>query len=95
MVLRWQCVAFPLVGLTTPTNMLLQNIRRTGRATLLAMTRHGIAFYPTLFILPAIWGLQGLEATMATADLLTFSLALPFAISMIRELSAREKGEIA
>ena len=25
-VLRWQCVAFPLVGLTTPTNMLLQNI---------------------------------------------------------------------
>lgn len=94
-VLRWQCVAFPLVGLTTPTNMLLQNIRRTGRATLLAMTRHGIAFYPTLFIMPAIWGLQGLEATMATADLLTFSLALPFAISMIRELSARERGEFA
>ena len=91
-VLRWQCVAFPLVGLTTPTNMLLQNIRRTGKATVLAMTRNGLAFYPTLFILPAIWGLQGLEATMATADVLTFCLALPFAIGMIRELSAREKG---
>ena len=94
-VLRWQCVAFPLVGLTTPTNMLLQNIRRTGRATLLAMSRHGFAFYPTLFILPAIWGLQGLEATMATADVITFSIALPFAIGMIRELSARERGEFA
>ena len=94
-VLRWQCVAFPLVGLTTPTNMLLQNIRRTGKATLLAMSRHGFAFYPTLFILPAIWGLQGLEATMATADVLTFALALPFAIGMIRELSAREKGQFA
>ena len=94
-VLRWQCVAFPLVGLTTPTNMLLQNIRRTGRATLLAMSRHGFAFYPTLFILPAIWGLEGLEATMATADVLTFALALPFAISIIRELSARERGEIS
>ena len=91
-VLRWQCVAFPLVGLTTPTNMLLQNIRRTGKATLLAMSRHGFAFYPTLFILPAIWGLEGLEATMATADLITFSIALPFSIGMIRELSAREKG---
>jgi hypothetical protein len=32
---------------------------------------------------------------MATADVLTFSLALPFAISMIRELSAREKGEFS
>ena len=94
-VLRWQCVAFPLVGLTTPTNMLLQNIRRTGKATLLAMSRHGFAFYPTLFILPAIWGLRGLEATMATADVLTFALALPFAIGMIRELSAREKGQFA
>lgn len=94
-VLRWQCVAFPLVGLTTPTNMLLQNIRRTGKATLLAMSRHGFTFYPTLFILPAIWGLQGLEATMATADVLTFALALPFAIGMIRELSAREKGQFA
>ena len=93
-VLRWQCVAFPLVGLTTPTNMLLQNIRRTGRATLLAMSRHGFAFYPTLFILPAIWGLEGLEATMATADVLTFALALPFAMSIIRDLSAREKGVI-
>jgi hypothetical protein len=58
------------------------------------MSRHGFAFYPTLFILPAIWGLEGLEATMATADVLTFALALPFAISIIRELSARERGVI-
>ena len=94
-LLRWQCVAFPLVGLTTPTNMLLQNIRRTGRATILAMSRHGFAFYPIFFLLPAIWGLEGLEATMATADVITFSIALPFAISIIRELSAREKGEIS
>lgn len=88
-VLRWQCVAFPLVGLTTPTNMLLQNIRRTGRATLLAMSRHGFAFYPLLFTLPRIWGIEGLQATMAMADLLTFMLALPFAISVIRELTVR------
>ena len=40
-------------------------------------------------------GLEGLEATMATADVITFSIALPFAISIIRELSAREKGEIS
>ena len=69
--------------------------RRTGKATVLAMSRHGFAFYPVFFIMPAIWGLEGLEATMATADVITFSIALPFAIGMIRELSAREKGEIA
>ena len=91
-VLRWQCIAFPLVGLTTPTNMLLQNIRRTKKATLLAMSRHGYFFYPVFFIVPGIWGLEGLQATMAISDVLTFMVAFPFFISIIRELSAREKG---
>ncbi|MCQ2072106.1 MAG: MATE family efflux transporter [Bacteroidaceae bacterium] len=85
-VLRWQCIAFPLVGVTTPTNMLLQNIRRTGRATMLAMSRQGIFFYPALFLAPHFWGLDGLQATMAIADVCTFMLALPFCISILREL---------
>lgn len=88
-VLRWQCIAFPLVGLTTPTNMLLQNIRRTGMATILAMGRQGIFFYPSILIAPRIWGLPGLQATLAIADLCTFILALPFAIKIIRELNHR------
>lgn len=91
-VLRWQCVAFPLVAVTTPTNMLLQNIRRTGRATILAMCRHCIMFYPAILVVPRIWGLNGLQATLAVSDLLTFVLALPFCISILRELSERDKG---
>lgn len=91
-VLRWQCAAFPLVAVTTPTNMLLQNIRRTGRATLLAMCRHCIMFYPAILLVPSIWGLGGLQASLAVSDVLTFMLALPFCISILRELSARDKG---
>jgi Na+-driven multidrug efflux pump len=72
--------------------MLLQNIRRTKKATLLAMSRHGYFFYPVFFIVPGIWGLEGLQATMAISDVLTFMVAFPFFISIIRELSAREKG---
>lgn len=85
-VLRWQCLGFPLVGLTTPTNMLLQNIRRTVSATILAMSRQGIFFLPAIIIAPRIWGLSGLEATMTIADTCTFLLALPMAIKIIKEL---------
>lgn len=92
-VLRWQCIAFPLVGVTTPTNMLLQNIRRTGRATILAMSRQGIFFYPALLIAPRLWGLDGLQATMAIADVCTFMLALPFSISILRELKNLSNSE--
>lgn len=90
-VLRWQCLAFPLVGLTTPTNMLLQNICRTLPATILAMSRQGLFFIPAILIVPQIWGIRGLEATMAIADTCTFLLALPFVIGILNELSAKEK----
>lgn len=93
-VLRWQCLAFPFVGVTTPTNMLLQNIRRTIPATLLSMSRQGIFFYPALLTAPRLWGLEGLQCTMAIADSCTFILSLPFCIGIIRELKMREAGKI-
>ena len=79
-VLRWQCVAFPLIGVSTVTNMMYQTTRKTLIATLLSMGRQGIFFIPTIIILPLFIGLQGVEMTQAVADALTFLLALPFAV---------------
>lgn len=90
-VLRWQCVAFPLVGVTSPTNMLLQNIRRTVPATLLSASRQGIFFYPALLIAPRLFGLAGLQCTMAVADVCTFFLSLPFCIGILRELADKSQ----
>ena len=79
-VLRWQCISFPLVGVSTVTNMMYQTTRKTLVATLLSMGRQGIFFIPTIMILPLFLGLQGVEMTQAIADACTFLLALPFAI---------------
>jgi len=89
-ILRWQCLAFVFVSVTTPTNMLLQNIRRTVPATVLAMSRQGIFFYPAILIVPRIWGIDGLMATLAVADTCTFILALPLCISILKELRERQ-----
>ena len=90
--MRWQCIAFPLMGLSTTTNMLLQNINYTWQATFLSMCRQGICFLPAVFIAPWLWGLTGLEAAQAIADAMTFLISPPFAIQIIRELSAQEKN---
>ncbi len=79
-VLRWQCISFPLIGVSTVTNMMYQTTRKTLIATILSMGRQGIFFIPTIMILPLFIGLQGVEMTQAIADALTFLLALPFAI---------------
>ena len=79
-VLRWQCLSFPLIGVSTVTNMMYQTIRKTLIASVLSMGRQGIFFIPAIMILPLFTGLQGVEMTQAVADALTFLLALPFAI---------------
>ena len=83
-VLRWQCLSFPLIGVSTVTNMMYQTTRKTFIASLLSMGRQGIFFIPTIMILPHFIGLQGVEMTQAVADALTFLLALPFAIKEVR-----------
>ena len=88
--MRWQCVAFPLMGLCTATNMLLQNINYTWQATFLSMCRQGICFLPAVFVAPWLWGLTGLEAAQAIADAMTFLISLPFALWIIRKLSLLE-----
>ncbi len=84
-VLRWQCLSFPLIGLSTVTNMMYQTTRKTLIATVLSMGRQGLFFIPTIMILPLFIGLQGVEMTQAIADALTFLLALPFAVKEIRD----------
>ena len=91
--MRWQCFAFPLMGVCTMTNMLLQNINYTWQATFLSMCRQGICFLPAVFIAPWLWGLTGLEAAQAIADAMTFLISLPFAIRISRELSEKAKRQ--
>lgn len=89
-VLRWQCISFPLIGLSTATNMLLQNLRKTIPATILSMCRQGIFFIPTLYVAPLLLGLQGIEMTQAIADVLTFTLAIPMSVRIYKELTKEE-----
>jgi Na+-driven multidrug efflux pump len=90
-VLRWQCLVFPLVTLSTATNMLFQNIRMPFRSTLLSIGRQGLFFIPAVLILPRLLGLQGVEMAQAVADVFTFMLSLPYAIWISRKLSRDSK----
>lgn len=91
--LRWQCLVFPLVTLSTATNMLFQNIRMPFRSTLLSIGRQGLFFIPAVLILPLFLGLQGVEMAQAVADVCTFLLSIPFAFWITRRLSALSDGD--
>lgn len=89
--LRWQCAVFPLVALFSATGMLFQNIRMTGPATLLSITRNGLFFLPALLLLPRWLDMQGVQMAQAVADALTFLLAVPYAVWINRKLKREIK----
>lgn len=84
--LRWQLIAYPLVTLIVTANMLLQTIRKTARANLVAAARSGLFFIPFIFILPYFFGVQGVEMCQAVSDVCSFAVALPIVIDTFRKM---------
>lgn len=94
LMLRLLCVTIPLMGFSTYVNQLYQSLGFAVGATILASCRQGIFFVPLVFILPFFFGLDGIVAVQAGADLLTFLISIPFLIFFFkRRLSAPDATE--
>ena len=80
--------------------MLLQNIGLTFRATFVAATRQGLAFIPSVFLLPLICKLVGaapllgLQLAQAFSDILAFVISVPIGLGVLRELRAGKLYDI-
>ena len=79
------------------TNMLYQNIGRVVGATLLAVARQGLMFIPVVLILPKLFEehIWGVYLSQPLADIFAFSLAVPLAVKMYRELGKKQKEQEA
>ena len=84
--LRWQLISLPLCGLSMYSNMMFQTAGMSVRANFLAASRRGIFFIPLILILPHYFGITGVEAAQAVADICTFLLTLPILVYTLRQL---------
>ena len=72
--------------------MMLQTMGITGRATVVAIAREGLAFIPMVFLLPLLTqqlgagALLGIQLSQSTADFLAFIISLPIGIDILRKL---------
>ena len=92
---RWRCgcSASPsrLVGWITISNMMLQTIGRTVKASLLAMSRQFLFFVPAVLLLPNFFGMLGVQLSQPIADVFSFLLAVPLALSELRDMNRLEE----
>ena len=92
-VLRYQAIAFPISGFYVASNMMMQNIGRPIRASILALCRQGIVYIPMLFILWGTAGLAGIEVVQPIADVISFIISIPVLISVMVEIK-RAKSQV-
>lgn len=89
--LRIQLLTMPLWGFYTMSNMFSQSIGYGFRSTIISCARQGLCLIPVLLVVPAIWGLRGLELSQPIADVLAFLLAAVLVGGILRELEQRIK----
>lgn len=88
--LRWQLISFPLCATIMISNMTMQTCRKPWRANLLAVSRRGIFFIPLIAILPAYFGLKGVEMCQAWSDVCAFILTVWVMYGAFAEFSREE-----
>ena len=87
--LRLQLATMPLWGFYVMSNMMTQSIGLSARSTIISSARQGIFLIPMLVILPALFGLFGLQAAQPAADICAFVLSIILVRPVIRKLDAQ------
>lgn len=95
---RLQCVALVFHSLSSVVNMFFAGTGHAKLALVANLARQGYCFYPSLLIAPMLWGIKGVAATQAIADLLSAVVIIPLAfhaLKLIRQKTEAEEGEKA
>ena len=93
---RAQLVTLPLSAWIVLCNMMLQNIGATAKATMLAISRQGLAFIPMVLLLPlgmkavGLSSILGIELAPPFADLISALIAIPIGAGELKKMSRPE-----
>lgn len=90
--IRIATISFFLVGFQIVTTNFFQSLGMAGKSVFLSLTRQIIFMIPLLFILPPIWGLDGVWASFPIADFLSVVIAAVMLYTLMK--SIKKKAEM-
>lgn len=90
--LFYQALTGIFIAYSIIAGMLFQSTRMSGRATVISAMRSGIFFIPLVLILPAKFGLLGIELAQPCADLLATACCIPPTENFLQKLKEAGSG---
>ena len=91
--LSTQCIAIPFHTWVLQVNSMYTASGKAAGAAVMALARQGIFLIPMVVILSLLFKETGLACTQAVCDLLSMTIAVPYAIKFLKELNVREKEQ--
>ncbi len=89
--LRMQCFALPTIGITISSNMLMQSLKKSAKATFMALSRQGIFYIPLILTLPKVIGETGIVVAQPVADGLSLIMAVVLVRGILKDLKQKSK----
>ena len=93
--IRTQCIAMPIGATVVTISMTLTALGRATAAFVLGISRQGICYIPMILLLPGQFGVLGLAAAAAAADVLSVFIGIPLAIVLLRDVRLKLKQQRA
>lgn len=90
LALRLQCLCMPLLPLNFMVSVSYQVVGNKAIAALLSVSRQGLFYIPAVVVLPAVFGLFGVQCCQSVSDLCAFLFAIPFTMLFFKQLKKAE-----
>ena len=87
---RYMAIGLPLLGFSTIVNQSLQVTGFSYSASFLASCRQGIVYIPLIFLLEALFNVNGIALTQAISDNITALITIPFCFYFFNILKKKE-----
>lgn len=87
---RLQCIVLVLHSIGSLVNMFYAGIGKAKLSLIANLARQGYCFYPALLIAPMLFGINGVAATQAIADLLSAVVIIPLGIHAFNMIRMKE-----
>ncbi len=93
LALRLQSLTLPLLPFVITAMMMTQTIGASGKASLLALARQGLFFFPIILILPRFTGVFGIQASQPISDLFCFVLSAIVTLPLLKQMAGQQQEE--
>ena len=88
--IRLQCLALPVHALGSVVGMFYAGTGKARAALAINTARQGYCFFPVLFTLPLLLGINGVASAQAAADILSAAVIVPLGLRAVKLIQERE-----